>query len=313
MKKYSILLILLIMAACKQSEAETESTDATITETETETVEQTEEYNGFINLDKITADTTTTENAKIDSLFLKEQQIKEPFDITINKKHYYIIEGDLLLDEYEYMQFQISHLMEKDSPRLEAKLVGIIEGDEIVKWPANYIIRYCINRNSFRTEEQYKMVKENLKLAALDWETTCKVKFQYDESKDSQNLISPTTDLTFVVIGYDTRGKFIASSFFPNTTPAERRMFIDPTYFTTRFDKRGVIRHELGHVLGFRHEHIRREAPLECRGESTVGTTSDTPYDPKSVMHYFCGGMGTITLEITDIDRNGSQRIYGAP
>jgi len=74
-----------------------------------------------------------------------------------------------------------------------------------------------------------------------------------------------------------------------------------------------VLRHELGHVIGFRHEHIRSGAPPVCPHEDTTGTINLTDYDPRSVMHYFCGGVGSRTLEITDIDRTGSQQVYGAP
>jgi hypothetical protein len=76
-----------------------------------------------------------------------------------------------------------------------------------------------------------------------------------------------------------------------------------------------VLRHELGHVLGFRHEHIRDEAPLGCP-EDDIGTkqTSNlTPFDRYSVMHYLCGGAGSKELNITDFDRRGARSLYGPP
>jgi hypothetical protein len=30
-------------------------------------------------------------------------------------------------------------------------------------------------------------------------------------------------------------------------------------------------------------------------------------------MHYFCGGVGSRDLAITDVDRAGSQKVYGPP
>lgn len=90
-------------------------------------------------------------------------------------------------------------------------------------------------------------------------------------------------------------------------------MLIDPSYFTTSFDQVGVLRHELGHVIGLRHEHIRSGAPPECPDESTVNTFPFTAYDPKSVMHYFCGGVGTRDLAISDLDKAGIQKLYGPP
>jgi len=36
-------------------------------------------------------------------------------------------------------------------------------------------------------------------------------------------------------------------------------------------------------------------------------------YDPHSVMHYFCGGVGSHDLSITALDRKGARMVYGPP
>ena len=65
-------------------------------------------------------------------------------------------------------------------------------------------------------------------------------------------------ELVFTVRHVDAGGQFIAAAFFPTYPPLRRRVLIDPSYFADdlSFDRVGVLRHELGHVLGFRHEHI---------------------------------------------------------
>jgi len=45
----------------------------------------------------------------------------------------------------------------------------------------------------------------------------------------------------------------------------------------------GVFRHELGHVLGLRHEHIRAPGTFCTEDSSWRGVTA---YDSASVMHY---------------------------
>jgi hypothetical protein len=200
-----------------------------------------------------------------------------------------------------------------DTGTVKARLVGEVMNGKLVKWPEKYTLTYSIIKSSFSDVNEYNTVKENMLKATRDWENTCNVKFFYDKSKDKDKIFSPPNDLTFIVAGYDADGKFIASSFFPYDPLEKRRILIDPSYFLTNFDKTGVLRHELGHVIGFRHEHIRPEAPLVCDDEILEGTINLTDYDPQSVMHYFCGGVGNHDLLITDVDCRGAQHVYGPP
>ena len=105
-----------------------------------------------------------------------------------------------------------------------------------------------------------------------------------------------------------TSGSFLAAAFFPDDPPHKQVLLIDDSFFSTSFSKQGIIRHELGHILGYRHEHIQGIPGCSKEGGQWEPLT---PYDPHSVMHYFCGGAGTRMLEITDLDREGHQRLYG--
>lgn len=69
-----------------------------------------------------------------------------------------------------------------------------------------------------------------------------------------------------------------------------------------------MLRHELGHVLGFCHEHILSGTPADCPGDAEeVPLFPFGAYDPKSVMHYFCGGVGNPRLTFTARDKRGAQ------
>jgi hypothetical protein len=167
-------------------------------------------------------------------------------------------------------------------------------------------------KSTFPRDEWYEEVAQNMQLAAVAWEEICGIDFEYRDELDSSTSLRPE-GVVFPVRYISAGGAFVAASFFPTDPPKRRRLLIDPSYFTTSFDHVGVLRHELGHILGFRHEHIRSGAPRVCPDEDITETINLTDYDPKSVMHYFCGGLGSRTLAITDVDRTGAQLVYGPP
>lgn len=48
----------------------------------------------------------------------------------------------------------------------------------------------------------------------------------------------------------------------------------------------------------------------DCPQEETQDAVNLTDYDPQSVMHYFCGGVGTQDMKITAVDRQGARALY---
>jgi hypothetical protein len=176
------------------------------------------------------------------------------------------------------------------------------------------VLAFYIKKETFPSDAEYTTVRENIRTATEDWMKVCGIQFEYLPALDTDPAARPGSAL-FPVIYQDVGGQFIAAAFFPDDPASRRFVVVDPSYFdpNLRFDRVGVFRHELGHVLGFRHEHIRSEAPAACPGEPLFGTTPLTDYDPRSVMHYFCGDVGSETLQITEVDRAGAVRLYGLP
>lgn len=241
---------------------------------------------------------------------------------TIDGQLYYVAEGDLLLDAEELSAYALkrdkperAHLLGDgfliEEPR---RLVGILENGQFLRWPEGTVLTYCVPRENFGTaDKEYNAIVENMVKATQDWMATCNVKFEHRKELDEKG--ATRTGLKFTVKLVDANGAFYAAAFFPNSPPARHVVNIDPSYFGGHtYDRVGILRHELGHVLGFRHEHILSGAPPECPKEPLTNTKQLIDrYDPKSVMHYFCGGVGSRELKITELDIAGAQKLYGPP
>lgn len=241
--------------------------------------------------------------------------------VTVHGKEYYVVEGDLLLDaqklvRYAHERAELEAERQRAMSVIPLELVGIVDDENRkVRWKKGLVLTYSVLRNSFDTEAHYQQVVGAMAAATADWEATCGVNFRHEVAHDTGDADDAADAPLFTVELVNAGGRFIAAAFFPNDPPSERRVVIDPSFFDEDlfFDPVGVLRHELGHVLGFRHEHIRSGAPPVCPNEPLDHTIDLTEYDPQSVMHYFCGNIGNPELAITEIDRRGSQLLYGPP
>lgn len=248
--------------------------------------------------------------------------------VEIDGQELWVVEGDILMDEDQLAVYADRLQTQREIERLSrerpgmrsggfvdsgvAGLVANTQGDRIVRWRPGLELSYCVLRDTFLSDDQYETVRDNMELATNAWAAVCGVTWDYRPELDDNGSTTPE-EVLFSVRFLNVGGRFIAAAFFPDDPRDRRRVVIDPSYFTTSFDPVGVLRHELGHVLGFRHEHIRSGAPAVCPDESTVETVDLTDYDPQSCMHYFCGGVGSRELAISPLDRDGAQRVYGLP
>ncbi len=223
----------------------------------------------------------------------------------------YVVEGDLLLTEQQVRE----HLgvITSRAKALQGGLRPELIVNEVAGKPdywdtvASRQLTYAIDRRTFSPDE-YALVQESFAKAGKEWIDACpdcRVSLSHQAQFDS----SPTLkDVTFIVRGVNARGSFIAAAFFPSWSQDSYYVNVDKTYFTSKeFDKVGVFRHELGHVLGYRHEHTRGIAGCFYEDAKWIPLTA---YDSQSVMHYPCGEVGSSKLELTDIDRAGHRKQY---
>jgi hypothetical protein len=253
---------------------------------------------------------------------LTAEELKKTLQtVTIGDRLYYVAEGDLLIAEDQFAAYAAERFGQRSLPALEvkadgktAKLLGMGDNNRLLRWAPGVVLSYYIRKETFASGE-YPDVRSNMNAATQAWMDTCGVEFQHMVDLDDDIPARTAQRPLFDVRKVDAKGAFIAVAFFPNYAPERRSLVIDPSYFSPKlaFDTTGVLRHELGHVLGFRHEHIRSGAPPNCPKEEVAHTIELGDYDPQSVMHYFCGNVGSTTLQITPADRDGARRLYGPP
>lgn len=155
--------------------------------------------------------------------------------------------------------------------------------------------------------------------AVSEWEDLAHIDFKYLPEHDARCNARNAQVLFDVRPTDDPWAFYIARAFFPHQERKEREVLVNlPSHDNMMEDEnldgdytlRGVMRHELGHVLGFRHEHIRDEASaFFCREDDDYRVI--TEYDSKSVMHYpQCNGEGDWGLSLTDVDARGAAFFY---
>jgi hypothetical protein len=231
----------------------------------------------------------------------------------------WIVEGDIGLTERDLIPYATERIAiaERAAADPEIRSFGLMamesEG-KIVRWERGLVLDYCVWKPSFVDDAEYEAVVRDMAFATADWSAICGVRFRHAAQHDTDEQLQ-RGDVLFPVIRHPGGGNTVAMAFFPTSPPEERTVWVFDGHFAREpaFAPVGVLRHELGHVLGFRHEHIAPEAPDLFEPESLEHIIRLTPYNPTSVMHYVMGSVGDPRLQFTDHDRSGAVRVYGAP
>jgi len=176
------------------------------------------------------------------------------------------------------------------------------------KWSSSQAMNltYCVSQSSFK--KNYAAVVTAMDNATAAWEGVARINFIHDSSQDG-NCSSRNNNVVFNVRQVKTI-QYLARSFFPSSSRRNREILISTSSFGNikPWTLDGVLRHELGHTLGFRHEHTRPESGTCFEDNNWRALTA---YDSSSVMHYpQCNGTQNGDLVLTNLDRQGASSLY---
>jgi hypothetical protein len=175
-------------------------------------------------------------------------------------------------------------------------------------WSASQVanLSYCVS-TAFGAD--YGVVVSAMQQGAALWEgASSAIDFVYDSSQDgncntSNNSVVFSVEPTFT-------DQYIARSFFPSSGKFERNILVVAEALqNSGWAPGNILGHEMGHILGFRHEHTRPEAGT-CFEDNNWRPL--TPYDAASIMHYpQCNGTSA-DLSFSAYDGQGTRSLYGA-
>jgi serralysin len=177
------------------------------------------------------------------------------------------------------------------------------------KWSATTAVNltYCVSQPGFTSN--YNAVVNAMNSATAAWEATARVNFIHRSQFDGNCLGATSSQVVFRVLR--TSGQqYLARAFFPSSSFSSRTLVIDQSSFgqISPYTLTGILRHELGHTIGFRHEHTRPEAGTCFENNSWRALTT---YDSASVMHYpQCNGTNNGDLVLTSRDQSGARSLY---
>ena len=219
----------------------------------------------------------------------------------------YIVNGDEPVGNSGDLRKFYDRLVAEPETQEDGLIINTVSGVDD-KWSASQAmsLTYCV---STKFGSRHGDVVNAMAGGAGLWEAaSSKVNFVYVAAQNG-SCNTRNKSVLFSVEPVSTT-QYIARAFFPSTPKRSRNVLIDDSIWTSgSWTPTNILGHELGHTLGFRHEHTRPESGT-CFEDNNWRPL--TPYDSASIMHYpQCNGTSD-DLSFTSSDGNGVRAAYGS-
>ena len=243
----------------------------------------------------------------------------------------WIFEQDIIIEREDQLRaIYLQHYGLDKSPSGSAfrSIVACSGGFDNVWSVADKLdITYCFG--NFSDSGLKSNVESILFRSTMDWERAGDVNFIHvplspeecncifpDDMQDNEDCGNHSDRARLRVRQADLGSAHPARAGYPGNTTLE--LLLDSSADNTNENLYRLITHELGHVLGFMHEHLRFDNSNTLSDCSLAAFPWRTVTDPdsKSIMGYgHCGGIEGVTSPdvISPLDRQGAAYVYNLP
>ncbi|KAK1974286.1 hypothetical protein LZ30DRAFT_740898 [Colletotrichum cereale] len=170
---------------------------------------------------------------------------------------------------------------------------------ECPRWVPGSTLKWVVIREGFKNPKDADYAATHLNMACQKWnDLDVGVKFEW---------VNNAADATFALWHGGSYGNVLASAFFPNPNDMSMMLVYNAAFSMPKWKANlwKVFTHELGHVLGLRHEFALDADPVTGKANEAMRAEQLGPRNENSVMTY-----GRVPPEIQQTDVESTRAFY---